>query len=357
MARQSREVMESDIMAAKDVSFCSFNLLNLQLPGKSVYTDKDGWSGEVYDRKIDFTAGMLARMDADLFGFQELWAPKALEEAIDRAGMAESHLLLAPPDHSGNRITCAAAIRRDLLVNEPEWIVDFPSEMVLHSTGDDPQQPEISVNLERFSRPVLRLQLRPSPDTPIIEAFVCHFKSKRPAEIYREKWYDRDTHGAHRTALGYALSTIRRTAEAAALRVLITDIAKKTETPVVLIGDMNDDKDSNTLNILSEQPRFLTALSTGGGDNALYAAQTLQEYRSVRDVYYTHIYQDQHGSLDHILVSEQFYDNSRRRLWRFDGLQVANDHLNWDDHKDSGTNDHGIILAHFKWQPARQGLV
>ena len=56
-------------------------------------------------------------------------------------------------------------------------------------------------------------------------------------------------------------------------------------------------------------------------------------------------------SLDHILVSEEFYDNSKRRIWMFDGMSVNNDHLNFDDHKTTGTNDHGVICATFKYKP------
>ncbi len=58
-------------------------------------------------------------------------------------------------------------------------------------------------------------------------------------------------------------------------------------------------------------------------------------------------------SLDHILVSEEFYDNSRRRVWMFDGMTVNNDHLNFEDHKKDGTNDHGIICATFRYQPIK----
>ncbi len=187
----------------------------------------------------------------------------------------------------------------------------------------------------------------------MIDVFVCHFKSRRPTQIWRERsWYEKEVHGPHATALGYAVSTVRRTAEAAALRVLITKTTKGTKTPVVLIGDMNDGKNSNTMNILSEQPTFLGPLSSGGADNALYTAQTMQEYRSVRDVYYTHVFNGQRESLDHIMFSEQFYDNSKRRLWAFDEMWVQNDHLNVDDHKESGTNDHGVIRVGFDWKPS-----
>ena len=66
-------------MAARDVSFASFNLLNLQLPGKKVYSDSDGWEQAIYDRKVAWSAQMLRRLAADFVGFQELWAPEALD--------------------------------------------------------------------------------------------------------------------------------------------------------------------------------------------------------------------------------------------------------------------------------------
>ncbi|MFY0635300.1 MAG: endonuclease/exonuclease/phosphatase family protein [Vannielia sp.] len=340
-------------MARRDISFSSMNLLNLQLPGEAIYGDTDGWDAGVYARKIVWSGRTLQRIAADVVGFQELWAPAALDQLLSAAGLAGTHTALTPPGHNGRSIVCAAAVRSDILTGTPEWITDFPPEMVLRSGGDDPQQSDISVQLTSFSRPVLHFQVRPTDDTPAIHVFICHFKSRRPTQVWRERgWYDRDVHGPHSTALGYAISTIRRTAEAAALRVLVTRLTKGTATPAVLIGDMNDGKESNTLNILSEQPTYLSPLSTGGGDNALYTAQTLQEYRSVRDVYYTHVYKGQRESLDHILFSEQFYDNSKRRLWAFDEMTVENDHLNFDDHKTSGTTDHGVLRTAFKWKPA-----
>ena len=122
---------------------------------------------------------------------------------------------------------------------------------------------------------------------------------------------------------------------------------------MIVLGDINDGQHSNTANILTEQPRYLVGESKGGGDTALYTAQTLQEYRDTRDVYYTHIHQDIRESLDHILVSQEFYDNSKKRIWMFDGLTINNDHLNFDDHKADGTTDHGLVRATFKYSPAK----
>jgi hypothetical protein len=58
------------------------------------------------------------------------------------------------------------------------------------------------------------------------------------------------------------------------------------------------------------------------------------------------------GASDHVLVSEQVYDNSRDRRWSFDGLVTNNDHLNFDNHKGVGTGDHGVVMVSFKHDPA-----
>ncbi len=341
-------------MAGRDISFASFNLLNLNEPGQRIYSDRDGWDAEVYDKKIAWTADMLRLMQADVIGFQELWDTRSLDAAMTRAGLSDSHRILSPATHRGQRIICAAAVNRDILVSEPEWIDMFPENFILRSSGDDAQSCDISVNITGFSRPVLHFRIKPRANVPDVSVYVCHFKSKSPTQIFREGWYRDNTefYSRHRDGIGAGLSTIRRTAEATALRMILTEQMKGTDTPVVVLGDCNDGQKSNTLNILTGQPRFLTTLSTGGGDTALYTVQTLQQYRSERDVYYTHIFQDGQESLDHILVSQEFYDNSRRRIWGFDGLDISNDHLNTDDHKQSGTGDHGVIRATFRYRPA-----
>jgi predicted extracellular nuclease len=133
---------------------------------------------------------------------------------------------------------------------------------------------------------------------------------------------------------------------------MATNQAKGTEDPIVVIGDLNDGQHSNTLNILTGQPNYLTTLVSGGSDTDLYSAQTLQQYRSETDVYYTHVFQDRRESLDHILFSQEFYDNSKERIWAFAGMEIANDHLNREDHKATGTNDHGIVRVSFIHKPA-----
>ncbi|MEF2550573.1 endonuclease/exonuclease/phosphatase family protein [Aurantimonas sp. A2-1-M11] len=338
-------------MPTERFTIATFNLRNLNEPGLAMY-GRDGWSQEEYDRKIAFTSTMMAMLPADIWAFQELWHGASLDRALATAGLANDYVTLVPEDHAGGRIVCAAAIRREMLVGEPEWIRDFPEGLVLASGGDDPQTERIAVELSSFSRPVLHFQMRPSGWAAPIHVYVCHFKSKGPTQIFREPWYERDEHSRHSEAIGGALSTIRRTAEATALRYMLTDQMKGNDTPVIVLGDVNDGTLSNTMNILTGQPRFLVGEGRGGGDTDLYTAQTLQEYRSTRDVYYTHIFNNNFKSLDQILVSRELYDNRRNRVWAFDGLDIANDHLHYDPKHAQGTSDHGVVRVAFKYDPA-----
>ena len=58
---------------------------------------------------------------------------------------------------------------------------------------------------------------------------MTHLKSKLPTRVDKEPWSvaDPDLYKNHRTALGAGISTIRRTAEAVALRVMLTDVMRK----------------------------------------------------------------------------------------------------------------------------------
>lgn len=340
-------------MRLRKLSFTTFNLLNLNEPGKAIYSDTDGWDQDIYDKKIEWTARNIRLMQSDVFGFQELWHAKSLENAFTASEIGDDYELLVPSGHAGQKIVCAGAVRKGLIESDPEWISDFPDAFKLESRGDDAQTEDIKVEIDKFSRPVLHFRILPRDDRDAVHVYVCHFKSKGPTRIFREPWYnqDRDKYKVHSEAIGSSLSTIRRTAEATALRIMLTNQTKGTDTPVVVLGDINDGVHSNTMNILSGQPRYLTGLSSGGADADLYTSQTLQNYRSQRDVYYTHEFNRTRESLDQILVSQEFYDNSKKRIWAFDGLIVANDHLNVDDHKESGTNDHGIVKASFKYRP------
>ncbi len=343
-------------MPRTQLSFASFNLYNLNLPGKPMYKNQSGWSVDQYNKKISWSAERLLDLQPDVVGFQELWHEDALHDILKKASLETYYDVLTPLNHDGNRIVCAAVVRKGLLQGTAEWLVKFPDKYKLESSGDDPQTPDISISIDSFSRPALRFQIKPHAQSTPISLYVVHLKSKAPTEIYREGWYrgDKDYYSKHSENIGYTLSTLRRSAEASALRMVIVDQIKDNDQPVVVLGDLNDGQLSNTLNIITGQPNYLmSALSRGGSDTDLYTVATLQELRSLRDVYYTHIHQNIKESLDHIVVSQEFYDQSSKRVWAFKGMQISNDHLNVEEHKENGTTDHGIVKATFEYFPEK----
>lgn len=140
-------------------SVATFNLYNLQLPGARMHVGGKPWTQTQYEAKVAWTSRMLAELDADIVGLQELWDAEALRAVLARDGLDETYDLLAEPA-DGSRIACAAVVRKGLLRGESTWISDFPPGVRLTSSSpDDHQAPDIEVRLNGFSRPVLTFEV------------------------------------------------------------------------------------------------------------------------------------------------------------------------------------------------------
>jgi endonuclease/exonuclease/phosphatase family metal-dependent hydrolase len=335
------------------ISFSTFNLYNLNRPNKRMYRNTSGLSEEEYSLKVAWSARALKETQSRIWGFQELWDNNALTDVFQKADLLDKYDLIIPQNHSGKSIICAGAVEKGLLNSEPVWVENFHPKFILQSSGDDAQTAGISIRINKFSRPVLKFKIKPHAKSEIT-VYVVHLKSKNTTRIERENWYSEDSgfYKHHCNGLGQAISTIRRAAEAAALRMYLIEELKGTDTPIVVLGDINDGQYSNTLNILTGQPNYiLSGLTEGGSDTGLYSTGELQQLRSLKDVYYTHIYQNAFESLDHILVSQEFYDNSKKRVWAFKDLVISNDHLNNENYKKTGGTDHGVVTACFEYRP------
>ena len=342
----------------RDICFATFNLYNLQLPDIPWRQGKR-YSVEEYGAKTQWSASLLKAMDADVIAFQELWSPQCLRDLFAEAGLADEYELAFIRDSGWYDIAVAAAVRKPWEIRQSTVHKTFPEGFALrkrdidsHNASED-EDDDIEVKIDKFSRSVLQLSVGHSErdEVPAIDAFAVHLKSKLATRLDREEREDPRTR-PHSAALGSALSTIRRTAEAAALRMILNQVMRETDRPVAVLGDYNDGQLSNTLAIVSEQPslRLFTDSRRGGrSDRGLYVAGTLQELRSLRDVYYTHIHEGVRETLDHVLVSEQFYDFSRNRVWSFREMRVWNDHV---EDEDPATSDHGVVSARFDHNPA-----
>ena len=334
----------------KKLKISTFNLFNLQLANKPMYRGKK-WTEEEYKGKIDWTASILKKIDADIIGFQELWHPKALEEAFRVAGLLDEYELASTL--TANSINVALAVKKPLNIVHKKWEPDMPHELRLKkskkSYNNEPPY-KIDVRIKKYSRPLLRANIKIN-DHLNITCFVTHLKSKLPMKIYKEPHYDEVK--PHADAIGYALSSIRRASESAALRIVLNKEMQGNNRPVLLMGDLNDSQLSVTTSIISGDPKHKLFQKSGKGeksDKGLYSVATMQELRSLRDVYYTYIHDGFRESLDHILVSEQFYDYSDNRIWSFEETRIINDHI--DDKKGIGFgSDHGVVVSTFNYDP------
>jgi endonuclease/exonuclease/phosphatase family metal-dependent hydrolase len=338
------------------ITIATMNMLNLALPGQVTHTKSAPLDAETYALKVKWIAARLREIKADLIGFQEVWSAEALADCFREAGLEGKYTLVARDGPPG-LVQVAAAIRTKYKVTTPAtsaWVRDFPAEFVLRKrppeAGEQLNTMEVLIN--QFSRPVLSLDIE--VETGLALRFlVIHLKSKLKMDLDREE-FAVDAVRPHATALGEALSTIRRTAEVAALRVMINKDLKETRLPLVVVGDLNDGHLSTTAAILAAQPpyKLFAASRTGqkptkAGDVGLYSAQTLQQYRSLRDVYYTYNHENIMESLDHVFVSEEFYEHSPNALWTFRELRVLNDHVHFRSSADKVASDHGIVVASF----------
>ncbi len=342
-----------------DIRFASFNLYNLQEAGAPFRGKR--YTPEEYRAKIDWSAARIAEMRPDVIAFQELWSPQCLRDIFAAPALADRYELAFIRDSGWYDIAVAAAVRRPWTIRGKEMIKDFPPDFRLikrevdrAQTGGEDQDDDIEVRISKFSRALLKLSVAHAdkPALPAIEVFVAHLKSKLPTRLDSEEWRN-DAIKPHATALGAAISTLRRTAEAAAARWLLNERMRDTDVPVVVLGDYNDSPNSNTLAIVTAQPSFRFYADSRAGwtsDRGLYVAGALQQLRSFRDVTYTHIYKGEYDSLDHILVSEQFYDYAQKRVWSFREMKVWNDHLGEDP--PPGATDHGLVCAQFDYNPA-----
>ncbi|MEM8850029.1 MAG: endonuclease/exonuclease/phosphatase family protein [Pseudomonadota bacterium] len=351
----------------RDLSFATFNLLNLQVPGGLTYGSApfpdDDEGRRRYGEKVDWTGAMLRSLDAEVIGFQECWSVAALDACFDAADLRDRYDIVAR-DAAPYKPQVALAVRKDRngesqLLPGAEWVESFPDAFRLRDVIEDQgAQEEVTVTIDSFSRPILRARMKPEasrqPRPPEVELMVAHLKSKGPARIdFRAS---APTDGDVRDTLRSVVSHVRRVMEAGALREMLE---RAPEEPRVVMGDLNDGSLSITTQLISGEPGYRVIEKSTKGNSAagkLYSVERLQQYRSLRHVYYTYIFDDRRESLDHILVSPHFYDHARDRLWSFREMRIWNDHVGDGAAKDAGASDHGVVRAAFDWNPMPEHL-
>ena len=318
------------------------NLLNLALPGHVFYDNQDPYGDDEYARKIDWLGAQLARLNADVLGFQEVWDEAALKAAVARSGLHYLHVA-APGAEAGAQGTPRVGLASRLAVEAVESIVDFaPREQV--------QVPEIGVHT-RFERPVLHARLR-TKQGQLLHVLVVHLKSKRPKYLQDadgNPTEDRDDPVV--TVRATLRSLVMRGAEAAALRGIVVRVVQRTRDPLILLGDMNDGPHSVTCQMIAATQAV--AYDRQARDTALFHAYDVQTEPALkRDMAYSHVHQGWPDILDQIWVSEEFVPSSRFAMGDVRRVEYFNDHL--QESRERFRSDHGFVRALLRVRAAGQ---
>ncbi len=337
----------------------TLNLQNLQLPNDPVHPRMKPFTSAEFDRKVDWLGAMLQRLDADIVGLQELWAPRALKHVFERSKLLDQYTLVmnGPANAKGTDLSVALAVRKGCTVGVHSWIKQFPPELVLRKREPLPPASDYTMALaiDRFSRPFLRCEVRPPQGDPIL-VHVVHLKSRLPMELDGEEAND----GAvrrHARTLGEVLSTVRRAAEAGALRLLLEQATMPAARPLLLMGDINDSLGSATHAILTGDPPPAPDAKVPAHarpEAALYPVTDFADRRGPAALRPTYVFDGRYDVLDHVFVSAHFHPHARVRQWRFRELRVINDHLDERRNEDAARilSDHGALVAEFTWDPA-----
>ena len=312
----------------QEIRFATFNVYNLAPPGAKLYDNLLPLTADEYEAKVNWTARQLDLMDADVIGFQEVFAQAVLDDVLARTrhyGGAQRAGF--DPDPGAERLTPSVALVSRLPLAGPavEYPA-FPAGVTLPAGSRDG---------DCFARPVLHARII-LPDGSIAEVLVVHLKSRRPD-------YRNGDSGAE--PLLYAManlrSLIRRGTEAVALRVLLSALWRETGRPRIVLGDFNDVADSVTTSIV-----LGAAVSCLPGEelaDRLFDSNQVQlRCDQVRYAGYSNIHDGHYSTIDHILVSEEFNPASPRAIGEVLDVIYLNDHLLQERPE---VSDHGQVVA------------
>lgn len=318
----------------QEIRFATFNAFNLAPAGAKLYDNLEPCCEALYQAKLDWTAHQLDMLDADVIGFQEIFCQATLREVLARTRRyREATLLGFDPDPDADRLTPSVALVSRLPLAGPATpLRDFPSGIEAPPGMREPR---------RFVRAPLHVPLLLAPDL-IVDVLVVHLKSRRPDYRNGDTSDDPSLY-----ALACLRSLIRRGTEAAALRVLLTDLARATGRPRIVLGDFNDVADSVTTGIV---------LGNGGctAERMYDACQLQRRQDHLRHVGFSVVHDGHYTTIDHILVSEEFNPALPSAVGEVVEVLYLNDHLELDLPEAS---DHGQVLARVRLFDEAHGLM
>lgn len=319
----------------------TFNVQNL-FPAGHDFGPK---TRSAFNAKIRSLAAVIESARPHVVGLQELGPASAVEALQNELGdHPMPHRELSAPDSRGIRVGFIST----RVLNEPTMIQMFPPGLLPVQSGDavDVIGPETRTGIARAA-----LQVRVRANRSDVHIVNCHLKSKLLTFPNRLVFVPDDED--QRTRFG-AYAMYRRASEAATVRSHITELmAESGETePFVLLGDLNDEPDAATTQILNGSPG--SEIGTGGfarkdkGDTSrlFNLAPLLAEEQR-----FSRIYRQRPELIDHIFVSRFLADPALSPAMSQHLATPALPSINDDPQarRDEPGSDHAALMATFNW--------
>ncbi|RYY86003.1 MAG: endonuclease, partial [Comamonadaceae bacterium] len=231
------------------------NVLNLALPNRTYYENQDSYNQREYERKIGWLGERFHALNADVLAVQEVWDEAAFKAAIGQSGLRYDFIAVpgaenppavpgaAAPVRSGAQGTPRVGIATRLHVDAVESFTDFPEGFAVEVPG-------LGLH-SRFERPPLLVTLRMKHGQQV-HVLTAHLKSKRPKFLQDAQGNALEDREDRKVGARASLrSLLMRGAEAAALRCIVIDLLQGTHTPLVVMGDFNDNPHSVTTQLIA----------------------------------------------------------------------------------------------------------
>jgi endonuclease/exonuclease/phosphatase family metal-dependent hydrolase len=268
----------------------TWNLENLFRPNDGVGPT----SQEAYDAKLTVLANGIEAMLPDVLAVQEVGEDQALDDLRAKLGGAW-HMATASPDGRGIRV---GVLSRTPIIEEQE-IRAFPAGL-LPIQVDDTNTP-----MNAMGRAALHV--RTEIDGHTIDIVSCHLKSKLLTFPGGFSPHDEDERARF---AAYAL--FRRAAEATTIRAASTALLQDrgAERALVVLGDMNDEAEAATTQILQGPPGSeigtlgFSRKDDGDGQRLWNLAARIPEKQR-----YSRRYRGRDELIDHIFVSKALVDH------------------------------------------------
>jgi endonuclease/exonuclease/phosphatase family metal-dependent hydrolase len=274
----------------------TWNLENLFRPG----TEYGPTSEEAYERKLASLAGVIDGIGPDVLAVQEVGSPEAIGDLVERLA-GDWHVALSEfPDRREIRVGFVSRLPFD----EMEDVHDFPGR--LRPVQVDDAGATVGVT----NRGVLRVRVTVGGGAA--DLVTCHLKSKL-LSFPGDRFTPRDE-GERARYGAYAL--YQRAAEAVTVRAVADRLLGDAQR-VVVLGDLNDEPQAGTTQILLGPPG--SEIGTEGFDRPDQGdpwrlwnlAPLIPEERR-----FTRIFRGRRELIDHLLASHALV----RRVVRADTI-------------------------------------